>query len=60
MTKEQLDVLIKKNVKELLAKAVMKMRAGLAPVISDAEQEDIEKRYGRPSRRVASSHTLRV
>ena len=59
-TEKQLKVLIKQSVQELLKREIMKIRAGLIAVISDAEQHDIEQKYGAPSRRATSSHLLKV
>ena len=60
ITEKQLTVLIKKSVQESLKKEIMKMRAGLISMISDAEQREIEEQYGEPSRRVVASHVLKV
>ena len=60
VTEKQLKMLIKRSVQESLKKEILRMRAGLVSMISDAEQQDIEERYGEPSRRVAVSHMLKV
>ena len=60
ITEKQLTVLIKKSVQESLKKEIMKMRAGLVSMVSDAEQRDIEEEYGEPSRRTVASHMFKV
>lgn len=53
--KEELKTVIKESIREILEQESMKFRALLMPSVSQKEQKDIEKRYGRPSRRVAKS-----
>ena len=60
ITEKQLKILIKRSVRESLKKEIMKMRAGLVAMVSDAEQREIEEKYGEPSRRFAVSHVLKV
>ena len=60
ITKKQLQMLIKRSVRESLKREIMKVRAGLVSMVSDAEQREIEEKYGEPSRRVFASHALKV
>lgn len=56
----KLKTLIKESVKEVLETELMKLRALALPEVSEKEQKDIEKRYGKPSRKRAKSYTLTV
>ena len=57
---KKLKNLIKESVKEVLEVELMKLRALALPEVSPKEQKDIEKRYGKPSRKRAKSYTLRA
>lgn len=56
----KLKILIKESVKEALETELMKLRALALPEVSPKEQKDIEKRYGRPSRKRAKSYSFSV
>ncbi|NCO25227.1 hypothetical protein GW901_01705 [Candidatus Parcubacteria bacterium] len=58
--KKELKAIIKESVREILEQESMKLRALLLPFVSQKEQKDIEKRYGRPSRKVAKSMEVKV
>ncbi|HEY4482732.1 MAG TPA: hypothetical protein VI953_01005 [Candidatus Paceibacterota bacterium] len=49
---------IKQVIEQTMRKEFAKMRAENLPYVSNAEQKDIEKRYGKPSRDFVK--TLRV
>ena len=53
--KKELKTVIKESVREVLSQELMKLRALLLPLVSQKEQRDIEKRYGKPSRKVAKT-----
>jgi hypothetical protein len=53
--KKELKTVIKESVREVLNQELMKFRALLLPLISEKEQKDIERRYGRPSRKLAKT-----
>lgn len=53
--KEKLKTMIKESVREVLEQESTKFRALLLPFVSEKEQKDIEKRYGKPSRKSAKS-----
>jgi hypothetical protein len=53
--KKELKAAIKESVREVLNQELMKFRALLLPFVSQKEQRDIEKRYGKPVRQVAKS-----
>ncbi len=47
-------------VKEVLGSEFMKLRALLVPSVSKGEQQDIEKRYKKPSRRTTKSTSVNI
>ncbi len=51
LTEIKIKTLVRESVKEAFRTEFMKLRALLTPLISDAEQADIERRYKRPSRK---------
>jgi len=57
---KKLRSLIKESVREALGTEIMKLRALALPEVSDKEQKDIEKHYGKPSRKRAGSYSLSV
>ena len=57
---KKLRSLIKESMREVLKTELMKFRALASPEVSDREQKDIEKRYGKPSRKRAGSYSLGV
>lgn len=56
--KEKLKTMIKESVREVLEQESIKLRALLLPFVSEKEQKDIEKRYGKPSRKTAKSFEI--
>ena len=58
--KKELKTIIKESIRETLGEESMKLRALFLPFTSQKEQKDIEKRYGRPSRKVAKSMEVKV
>ncbi|MDP3727582.1 MAG: hypothetical protein Q8R35_03005 [bacterium] len=60
ISEKKLKSLIKVSVREALGIELAKLRALAVPDVSAREQRDIERRYGRPSRRRVRSHGLRV
>lgn len=58
VTEKKLRSLIKESMREVLENEVMKLRALALPEVSDREQRDIERRYGRPSRKSAGNYSL--
>jgi hypothetical protein len=57
VSEKKLKNLIKESVKEVLEAELMKLRAFMLPEVSHEEQKDIEKRYGKPSRKRAKTYT---
>ncbi|MEK7564640.1 MAG: hypothetical protein AAB394_01040 [Patescibacteria group bacterium] len=55
ITKKELKAVVRESVKEAFVQEAMTLRALFLPVVSAKEQRDIEKRYRKPSRRVAKT-----
>ena len=60
VSEKKLKSLIKESVKEVLETEFTKLRAFVLPEVSREEQKDIEKRYGKPSRKRAKSYGIEV
>jgi len=58
--KKELKIIVKESVREILEQESMKFRSLFMPSVSQKEQKDIEKRYGKPSRRAAKSIEIQV
>lgn len=58
--KRELKIIVKESIREIFEQESMKFRALFAPFVSQKEQKDIEKRYNRPSRRIAKSIETRI
>lgn len=58
ITEQGLKRIVKEGVREALAAEIMKLRALAVPEISEREQKDVERRYPRPSRRIAKTITV--
>lgn len=58
--KTELKTVVKESVREVLVQELMKFRALLLPLVSKKEQKDIERRYGKPIRRVAKSIEIEI
>lgn len=57
---KKLKALVKESVREAVSAEFTKLSAFLLPYVSKEEQRDVERRYGKPSRRSVSVHRLRV
>jgi hypothetical protein len=57
---KKLRSFIRESIKEVLEAEFMKLRALMLPNVSDREQKDIEKRYGRPSRKKVKTLSVNV
>lgn len=60
ISEKKLKNLIKEGVKEALGTELAKLRALALPEVSAREQGDIEKRYGRPSRKRGRSYAVQI
>lgn len=58
--KTKLKLVIKESVREVLSQELMKLRALASPFISQKEQEDIKKRYVKPSRKEAKTIAIEI
>lgn len=58
--KKELKTLVKKSVQEVFEQESIKFRALFMPLVSQKEQKDIEKRYGKPSRKIAKSIEIKI
>ena len=58
--KKELKTVVKESVREVLGQEFMKFRALLLPSISEKEQKDIEKLYGKPVRRIAKNIEIEI
>jgi len=58
--KRELKTVVKESIREVLEQESMKLRALLTPLISQKEQKDIEKRYGRLSQKIARSGEIQI
>ncbi|OHA14289.1 MAG: hypothetical protein A2909_00120 [Candidatus Tagabacteria bacterium RIFCSPLOWO2_01_FULL_39_11] len=58
--KKELKTIIKDSVREIFKQETMKFRALFLPFVSQKEQKDIEKRYGKPSRKAVKSTEVKI
>ena len=58
--KKELKTIVKESVREIFEQESMKFRALLMPSVFQGEQKDIEKRYGKPSRKAAKSIEIKI
>jgi len=58
--KKELKTIIKESVREIFEQESMKFQALFLPSVSPKEQKDIEKRYGKPSRKIAKSIEVKL
>ena len=55
INERKLKNLFREVLKEILSVEFMKLRAELVPFVSEKEQKEIEKKYGKPTRKVKKS-----
>ena len=60
LTKKELKTAVRESVREVLTEERMQLRAILLPDVSEKEQKDIERLYGKPSRKTAKSRKLEL
>ncbi len=58
--KKELETAVKESVREVFHQELMRLHALLLPLVSKKEQKDIEKRYGKPSRRIAKTIEIEI
>jgi hypothetical protein len=59
-SKKELKTVVKEGIREALDEELMKLRAILVPYASEKEQKEIERLYGKPSRKAAKSRKLEL
>lgn len=59
-SKKELKIAVKESVREILDQELMKLRSLLLPFVSEKEQKEIERLYGKPSRKAAKSRKLEL
>ena len=60
VSKKELKLAVRESVREAFAKEMAPFRAMFSPFVSGKEQKDIERRYAKPSRKVAKSRTMEL
>jgi len=58
--KKELKTIIKESIREIFEQELIKFRALILPFVSQKEQKDIERRYNRPSRKIAKSIEIKL
>ncbi len=56
----RLKMLIKETIKESLNAEILKLRAALLPYVGGREQKEIERKYGKPSRKIAKTYECEI
>ncbi len=60
VSKKEFKSVIRESVREALVSELAQIRGTFLPFVSDNEQKDIERRYGKPTRKAAKSFIARV
>lgn len=60
VSKKEFKSVIRESIREALASELVRIRAAFLPFVSDNEQKDIERRYGKPTRKVAKSFIVQI
>ena len=58
--KKELKAAVKESVGEVFEQEFARLRASLLSFVSRAEQTDIEKRYGKPGRKIAKDIEIKI
>lgn len=58
--KRELKTVVKESIREVLKQEFMQFRAMLLPAVSEKEQKEIEKLYGKPARKTAKTVEIEV
>lgn len=58
--KKELKIAVRESVREVFNQELMKFRALLLPSVSQKEQKDIERRYGKPIRKTTKSIEIEI
>jgi len=60
LTKKELKSVVQESVREVLSQERMHLQSLLLPHVSEKEQKNIERLYGKPSHKIAKSRKLNV
>ncbi len=60
LNEQKLKMLIKESVREGIKAEILKLRAAFLPYVDDKEQKEIEKKYGKPSRRIVKTYACEI
>ncbi len=60
ISKKELKLVVRESIREVLVQELMRFRALLLPLVTEKEQKDIEKRYGKPARKIAKTIEMEV
>ncbi len=60
LNEQKLKMLIKESVREGIKAEILKLRAAFLPYVDDKEQKEIEKKYGKPSRRIVKTYECEI
>jgi len=60
VSRKEFESVIRKSIREALASELAQIRAVFLPFVSDNEQKEIERRYGKPTRKAAKSYITRI
>jgi len=60
VNKKELKKVVKESLKEVLEKEMMEIRTLLIPYVTKEEQEDINLRYGVPTRKTSKSLKVKI
>jgi len=58
--KKELKTIVKESMREIFRQELMNFWFLLLPFVSQKEQKDIEKRYGKPSRNIAKTIDIEI
>ena len=59
-SKKELKNVVKESVREVLDQELMKLRSLLLSYVSEKDQKDIERLYGKPERKVSKSRKVEL
>ncbi|MDD5738546.1 MAG: hypothetical protein PHY72_01295 [Candidatus Pacebacteria bacterium] len=60
LSEQKLKTLIKESVREGIKAEILKLRVAFLSYVDNAEQKEIEKKYGKPSRKVAKTYECEI
>ncbi|OHA24850.1 MAG: hypothetical protein A3D52_02650 [Candidatus Taylorbacteria bacterium RIFCSPHIGHO2_02_FULL_44_36] len=60
VSKKEFKSVIRESIREALVSELAQIRAAFLPFVSDKEQKEIERQYGKPTRKTAKSYIARI